>query len=544
VRTSYDYIVIGSGSSGAVIAARLSEDRDCRVLLLEAGGRDNHPFQLMPLGFLRVVASSRFNWKFESEPEPGLDNRRIEIPRGRTLGGTSSINAMMYIRGNRRDYDLWRQQGCEGWGHDDVLPYFRRLETNWRGESPWHGGSGPIHTAPVDFPDMLFDEFRRAGEAAGIAYNEDPNGPVQDGLARMEQNTVGGRRASAARAYLHPAMGRPNLTIETGALAGRILVEDGRARGVIYAKGGQTRTVHADGEIVLCGGAYNSPQLLMLSGIGPADHLREHGIDVVCDLPGVGGNLSEHPNMLNVQAVRPGLGLTRHVRLDRAARGVARWALRRDGAYATNGAATNIFLRSRDGLAQPDVQIVHMTISNRARLWLPGLTGAPEWCFSARVGAPLNPLSRGWVKLRSADPAAPPRIRFNMFAERQDMETMIRALRLSREIYAQSPLKDYILHELAPGGAVRTDAELEANIRANAHHRSHPAGTCKMGVDDLAVVDPQLRVRGIAGLRVADASIMPLVISGNTNTPCMMIGEKAADLLRGHTLADDSVAAA
>ncbi len=540
--TGYDFIVIGAGSAGAVIAARLSEDKTVRVLLLEAGGKDNHPFQVMPLGFLRVVASDKFNWKFESEPEPGLNNRRLEIPRGKTLGGSSSINAMMYIRGNPMDYNLWRQQGCEGWGYDDVLPYFKKLETNPRGETDYHGASGPIHVAPVDFPDMLFDDFRKAAEAAGIPFNDDLNGPVQDGIGRMEQNTSGGRRSSTARAYLHPAMGRPNLVIETGALTTRIVVENNRAKGVEYIRHGQKQTAWADGEIVLCGGSYNSPQLLMLSGIGPADHLREFDIPVVHDMKGVGQNLSEHPNMLNVKAVKEDVGLTRHLRLDRATLGVMQWIFRQGGAFSTNGAATNMFLRTREGLIRPDIQIVQMTVSNRGSLWVPGLTKKPEWCFSARVGGPLNPLSRGWVKLRSADPQAKPRIQFNMFKEREDMETMIRALKKSREIYAQEPLAKYITHEISPGDDVKTDAELEANIRANAHHRSHPCGTCKMGIDDLAVVDPQLRVRGLEGLRIADASIMPEVIVGNTNTPCMMIGEKAADMLRGRVPAKDQAA--
>jgi len=529
----YDYIVIGAGSAGAVIAARLSEDKDARVLLLEAGGKDRHLFQTMPLAFLRVVASSSYNWKFESEPEPELNNRRLEIPRGKTLGGSSSINALMYIRGNAMDYDLWRQQGCEGWGYRDVLPYFKRLETSWRGESEFHGASGPVRTEPVDFPDMLFEQFRRAAEAAGIPYNEDPNGAVQDGFARMEQNTFEGRRTSTARAYLHPAMNRPNLVIETGALTSRVIVENHRARAVEYVQHGQKKTAHADGEVILCGGSYNSPQVLMLSGIGPADHLREFDIPVVHDMAGVGQNLSEHPNMLNVQAVKEDNGLTRHLRLDRATIGVLQWMFKRNGAFSTNGAATHSFLRSRDGLARPDIQIVHMTLSNRANLWFPGVTRKPQWCFSARVGGPLNPQSRGWVKLRSANPDDAPRIQFNMFQERSDLDTMIRALKMSREIYAQSPLADYITGEIEPGTAVQTDAELEANIRANAHHRSHPCGTCKMGIDETAVVDPQLRVRGIEGLRVADASIMPEVIAGNTNTPCMMIGEKCADLVRG-----------
>jgi choline dehydrogenase len=531
--TGYDYIVIGAGSAGAVIAARLSEDKDVRVLLLEAGGRDNHPFQTMPLGFLRVVASDRYNWKFESEPEPGLNNRRLEIPRGKTLGGSSSINALMYIRGNAMDYNLWRQQGCDGWGYEDVLPYFKKLETSWRGENEFHGASGPVRTEPVDFPDMLFDDFRRAAEAAGIPYNNDPNGAVQDGFARMEQNTGDGRRTSTARAYLNPAMSRANLVIETGALSSKIIVENNRAKGVDYIQNGQRKTAYADGEVIVCGGSFNSPHLLMLSGIGPADHLRDMNIPVVHDMPGVGQNLSEHANMLSVQGVRDDLGLTRQLRVDRATGGVLQWLFKQGGAFSTNGAVCHSFLRTRDNLVRPDVQIVHMTLSNRGSLWVPGMTKKPQWCFSARVGGPLSPLSRGWVKLRSADPAAKPRIQYNMFTEREDMDTMIRALRMSREIYAQSPIADYITHEIEPGSAVQSDADLEANIRANATHRSHPCGTCKMGIDDLAVVDPQLRVHGLEGLRIADASIMPEVIAGNTNTPCMMIGEKAADLVRG-----------
>ena len=539
---SYDYIVIGAGSSGAVVAARLSEDKDARVLLLEAGGRDNHPFQVIPLAFLRVVASDRFNWKFESEPEPYLNNRRLEIPRGKTLGGSSSINALMYIRGNPMDYDLWRQQGCEGWGYRDVLPYFRKLETSWRGESEYHGASGPVRTEPVDFPDMLFEDFRKATEAAGIPYNEDPNGPVQDGFARMEQNTFEGRRTSTARAYLHPAIGRPNLVIETGALTSRIIVENHRARGVEYIKHGQQKTAYADAEVILCGGSYNSPQLLMLSGIGPADHLKEIGIPVIHDMPGVGQNLSEHPNMLTVAGIREDIGLTRQLRLDRATFGVMRWLARQGGAFSTNGAATHTFVRTREGLARPDSQIVFITLNNRANLWFPGLTKKPQWCITARVGGPLNPLSRGWVKLRSTNPEDHPRIQFNMFQERADMDTMIRAIKRCRDIYAQKPLADYITHEIVPGGDCKTDAELEVNIRANAAHRSHPCGTCKMGIDDTAVVDPQLRVRGIDGLRIADASIMPEVIAGNTNTPCMMIGEKCADMVRGLTQAQTQAA--
>ncbi|HVV92352.1 MAG TPA: choline dehydrogenase [Hyphomicrobiales bacterium] len=540
---SFDYIIIGSGSAGAVVAARLSEDRDVRVLLLEAGGRDTHPFQLMPIAFLKVANHRNFNWAYETEPEPGLNGRRLPIPRGKTLGGSSSINAMIAIRGNPRDYDLWRQQGLDGWGYADVLPYFKRLEHHWRGASDYHGGDGPVHITPVDFPDMMLAPLQQASAAAGYAVNDDPNAAVQDGFSRIDATIGDGRRASTARAYLYPAMGRPNLTIEMGALTTRIVVEHGRAVAVDYVQGGERKQARAEREIVLSGGSYNSPQILMLSGIGPADHLREVGIAPVHDLPGVGQNLAEHPNILNVYAARDRVGLTRYLRLDRAAWWGARWYLGHVGPFATNGAAANIFLRSREGLERPDLQLTTLSASNSADLWFPGATKPPTFCFTVRIGD-LHPHSRGWVKLRSADPAAKPRILFNMFAEKIDLDTMVRGIRATREVYATSPMRELIERELTPGAAAESDADLEAFIRANAGHRSHPIGTCRMGTDDGAVLDAELRVRGIEGLRVADASVMPDMPSGNTNLPTIMIGEKAADLIRGRRLPPAELAAA
>jgi choline dehydrogenase len=379
---------------------------------------------------------------------------------------------------------------------------------------------------------MLFEPLVQASVAAGIPVCDDPNGAEQDGISRMEATVGEGKRSSTARAYLYPAMARPNLTIATGALTTRILVEKGRAVGVEYVRNGKLEQARVEREVILSGGAYNSPQILMLSGIGPADHLREVGITPVHDLPGVGQNLAEHPNILNDYKVRGTIGLTRHLRLDRAAALTSRWFLRRDGVFATNGTSANIFLRSAPGLDRPDVQLTCLPVSNTAQLWFPGMTPAPVYAFSVRIGV-LHPRSRGWVKLRSADPRAKPRIQFNMFTEPEDMATMVRGIRACRDIFGRSPQRELIERELFPGAEVQSDAALDEAIRAEAGHRSHPVGTCRMGIDAGSVVDGALRVRGIEGLRVADASIMPEIPGGNTNVPSIMIGEKASDLIRG-----------
>ena len=530
-RDTVEYIIIGAGSAGCVVANRLSTDPGCSVLLLEAGGRDDHVFLRMPLAFLKALFKPRFVWNYMSEPEPHLNGRQLWLPRGRLLGGSSSINGMFYMRGHSSDFNAWRAMGCEGWGFEDVLPYFRRMETSWRGAGHYHGANGPLHVVPIDTSRLLHDPLMRTAAAAGFQISEDLHGAVEEGFAKGEVTIdPRGRRASSARAYLHPIMDRSNLRVETGASTNRILISNGRAVGVEYVRDGQVRTVRAAREVIVCAGAYNSPQLLMLSGIGPADELGQHGIDPVVDLPGVGRNLSEHARVPVEFATREPTSFLNELRWDRVAVSVARWALFGTGPFATQINSCNIVVRTVSTLARPDVQLMCNPVRMDAKMWFPGVGKRQEHRITADAVV-LHPQSRGHLTLRSADPKAPPRITLNLFAESADLETARRGVALARVIYRTEPQSRITGREIRPGPDIDSIEKLTAYIRANAGVTQHPVGTCSMGIGPDAVVDPQLRVYGVTGLRVADASIMPTVPGGNTNAASIMIGEKAADLV-------------
>ena len=534
--TAYDYIIIGAGSAGCVLAARLSEDKDVQVLLVEAGGKDNHPYIHMPLGFLRAMLNPRFNWGYMSEPEGRLNGRRLMLPRGRVLGGSSSINGMFYMRGHPHDYDTWRQMGCEGWSYADVLPYFKRMESSWRGPGKHHGGSGPLHVRPIDTRRLLHDPLMETAANAGYQVSDDLSGDQPEGFAKGEVTIdERGRRASAYRAYVHPALGRPNLHIETDALTTRVLIENGRAVGVEVSKEGQLKQLRAEREVILSGGTYNSPQLLMLSGIGPADELRQHGISPVADLKGVGKNLSEHPVcMMQFRAKSP-VTFLKELRYDRAALWAAQWALFGAGPFATQINSCNVVIRTKPELDMPDIQLMCNPVRMDAQLWFPGLTKQLEHCFQVGVVI-LHPHSRGEVTLRSASPLDPPKVNLNLMASPTEFEMMRRGIREARRIYRTEPQGKLTGEEIVPGDAAQSDEALDDFIRRICSVTQHPVGTCTMGVGAEAVVDPQLKVIGVEGLRVADASIMPTVPGANTNASAIMIGEKASDLVMGRRL--------
>ncbi|MEE2970713.1 MAG: choline dehydrogenase [Pseudomonadota bacterium] len=528
----YDYIIVGAGSAGCVLANRLSEESDVSVLLLEAGGRDNHPGIHIPLAMRSIFDRPAINWGYRSEPEPHCHGRRIAIPRGKVLGGTSSINAMIYARGHPLDYDQWRQTGLSGWGYADVLPYFKRSEHNWRGESERHGGSGPLKVTPSSLSGPIYDLFSSAAEKAGFPRSGDYNGAEPEGIARADLTIGDGRRFSTARAFLRPAMTRPNLTIATRSPATRVVIEGGRATGVEYRSGGQLVTAHAAREVVLSGGTYNSPQLMMLSGIGPADEIQAHGIAPVLDRPGVGANLQEHVNTFATFDCTEPISFQREMRFDRLTWSVMRWALFRTGPAAVFPTQSVSFIRTQPNSERPDIELLLSPISPDAHLWFPGIRKPVGHRFSTRI-AVLHPRSVGRVTLRSSDPADAPRIFWNLLDDPADLTVLRDGLKAVRDIVSWEPLASVNGGEIRPGPEVSTDAEIEDFLRRNCETAHHPAGTCRMGADDDSVVDGELRVRGIDGLRVADCSVMPNVVGANTNAPTIMIAEKAADMIRG-----------
>lgn len=530
---SYDYIVVGSGSGGGVVASRLSEDPQTSVLVLEAGGSDWNFVFHMGIGFYRNRPAN-LNWGFKSEPEPHLDGRNIDLPQGRLLGGSSSINGKVYSRGNPIDYDGWRQMGCEGWSFAEVLPYFKRAEGSWRGAGQYHGADGPLKTTGVNPKGMLQEPLLAAARAAGHEIVDDLDAPPFEGVSRWSDITVDrrGRRSSTARTYLHPGRGRANLSIKLNATAVRLLLEDGRAVGIEYMKGGRMRSVRARKEIILSAGVYNTARLLLLSGIGPADELAKIGIRPVHDLPGVGTNIADHASIMIENLTKGPVTPLRQLRLDRVVRNFLQWALLGSGQFATQPLSGQALLRTLPELDRPDIQIFFNPLRRDAQIQVPGITSGQAHRIEAGIVL-LHPHSRGTLKLRSADPAEPPKIQLNLLSDQRDRDTMLRALRLTRKIYQSEPLASLIKEEVLPGLAAQTDEELTAYLRRLMYTVRHPVGSCRMGDDMMAVVDSQLRVRNIAGLRIADASVMPAIPGGNTNAPTIMIGEKAADMIRG-----------
>jgi choline dehydrogenase len=529
--TSYDFIVTGAGSAGCAVAGRLSEDGKYRVLLLEAGPRDTYPWIHIPLGYHKTYNNPKVNWMFDSEPEPELNNRTMFQPRGKVLGGTSSINGMVYMRGNAADYDEWRQRGCDGWDYESVLPYFKRAEDNQRGGDQFHGTGGPLKVQDHRWQPSLARALHDAALEAGIPATPDFNGAQQEGVGYYQTTINNARRWSSARAYLKEAKSRGNLTIATSAHATRVIIENGRAVGVEYRTPEGLQTARARREVVVSGGVYGSPQLLMLSGLGPAEHLRKFGIAVVRDMPGVGANLHDHFN--TYVAYKCSQPVTMNDLVGNVPRQIwagMRYAFGRTGPLASMGLFVGAFVRSDKRLERPDLQInmFAWAVKTRDRY---GVTPQP---FSAFTLSPvhLRPDGRGTVRLKSADPLAAPEIRFNFLKSASDWTAMLEGMRICREIGRQAALKPFVVEEILPGPAVSEDKDLRAYLRETGVSNLHPVGTCRMGraVDD--VVDPQLKVYGIDGLRVADASIMPSIIAGNTNAPSIMIGEKCSDMVR------------
>ena len=525
-----DFIIVGAGSAGCAMAYRLSEDPKNRVLLLEFGGSDMGPFIQMPAALSYPMNMKTYDWGYWSEPEPHLGGRKLACPRGKVIGGSSSINGMVYVRGHACDYDTWEEMGAKGWGYRHVLPYFKRLESSHGGQEGWRGTDGPLHVTRGSRKNPLFHAFVEAGREAGYPVTQDYNGEQQEGFGPMEMTVWQGRRWSAANAYLKTALKRPNLELRARCLVRRVLFRDKRAVGVEFERGGKVEQVKARRAVIIAASSINSPKILMLSGIGPAGQLRDKGIEVLADRPGVGENLQDHLELYLQMECKQPITLYKHLNLFSKAWIGAQWLFFKKGHGTTNHFESAAFVRSKAGVKYPDIQYHFLPVAIR----YDGKAAAKAHGFQAHVG-PMRSASRGWVRLRSSDPKERPEIQFNYMSKQQDWEDFRTCIRMTREIFGQPAMEPFAGREIQPGAEAESDEQLDHFIREEVESAYHPCGTCRMGAadDTEAVVDEQCRVIGVEGLYVADSSIFPQITNGNLNGPSILVGEKASDHILG-----------